>query len=127
MLEDRLSFNIVYKRAKETRELEPGMIGAGNDSTDHAGTPGGTSPAGWNDDGVWPEENTKEQWLLHYMSLALQEVVHEMAEWFQLDGKPVIPPHEGQNGESNSILLHLCNGWVQELFQEIPQEVLDSL
>lgn len=89
----RCTFDLTHQRAKTPREFSPGNITG--DEIDDAFDPQATFCGTWMDRAELPEdlEDTEENWIAWYGQYALQESVHEMLEWFQVDGKPWLSPH----------------------------------
>jgi hypothetical protein len=51
------------------------------------------------------EEFSQEDWLAHFLSMAVNEAVHEVLEYFRVDGRPYLNPH-GQCEEEIYILVN---------------------
>lgn len=100
----RCEFQLTYNRADEKRTFLPGKI-TGPDIPDAYGedtTYDGTS------DGAWFAEPppkahraflTENDWISHFASMAIHEGVHEVLEWFQVDGVPWLDPHDRDQQE----------------------------
>jgi hypothetical protein len=89
----RCSFDLTHQRAKTSREFSPGHITGEN--IDDAFDPEAEFCGTWMDDPELPAgmEDTEANWIAWYGQYALQESIHEMLEWFQVDGKPWLNPH----------------------------------
>jgi hypothetical protein len=93
---ERCNFSLTYGRASQPRELYPGgMIGQPIDDVYHPGEQSSgdwdhDAPDGYYDGAVL----TEEDFIDHYAGMAISEAVHEALEWFRVDGKPWLDPHD---------------------------------
>ena len=92
-LRRRVSFNLTFKRAVESREWhESGLRGP---QIDDSLADGQTVPGGW-DALLWenlPENADEEEWLAEMLTAVMAEGVHEVLEWFMVDGERYLNPH----------------------------------
>lgn len=88
----RTQFQLTYRR-DTSREFTPsGILG---EKVDHAYEPGEASTGDWGEP-YWDRdlEATEEEWIARFFRAAICEAMHEALEWFQVDGRPFIDPHE---------------------------------
>lgn len=89
----RCRFDLVFRRSDRSRPIWPGYLGG--QSIDDARRPGCTSPGGWEHiPNSLPDSTNPADWVDHYAAMAIAQSVHEALEWFQLDGKPWLDPHD---------------------------------
>jgi hypothetical protein len=80
-------------RAKTPRKFSTNYLSG--DNIDCSREPGQESIGIWL--GSFPEKGTVEEWIERYLAIALDEAVHEVLEYFQVDGGPYIDPHRLEN------------------------------
>lgn len=86
----RCEFQLTYARSPMLREFGVGML-TGLSIPD-AYRPGRTAAGEWCDaDAV--VDTDPESWIDRYANYAINEGVHEVLEWFRVDGKPWLDPH----------------------------------
>lgn len=114
---ERVSFDLTYKRSPDKRGIEPGVIKGA--PTDDSYKEGAESPGGWNnfDFANWPEnEDDVQGWLYHYFTLAMQEAIHEGLEWFRVDGKIFLNPHDDRFQDLDDAVIDLSNEFIEKLY-----------
>ena len=92
-LRDRVSFDLTFRRAVESREWH--QSGLRGPQIDDSLAPGETVPGGW-DTLLWenlPEDPDEEEWLAEMLTAVMAEGVHEVLEWFMVDGQRYLNPH----------------------------------
>lgn len=88
----RVDYRLTYERT-QPREFHPDML-YGPDLPDAFGE--GTASGEWFTDDHPSEDDpevTEEDWFSHFLHMALGEAVHEVLEWFKVDGRPWLDPH----------------------------------
>lgn len=99
---DRIDFRLTFAATDEPRDWVPDEL-MGPDIPDAFATrPGATAPGSWSQESDWDTEDhavTEDQWLSHYLSMAVNEAIHEALEWFRVDGRPWLDPHGRQESE----------------------------
>jgi hypothetical protein len=86
---DRTEFRLTYAKTAP-REFSRDML-LGPKIPDAYGD--GLSVGDWGA-GDWPEDDVPvEQWLAHFMHMAVNEAIHEALEYFKVDGEPYLDPH----------------------------------
>jgi hypothetical protein len=92
----RASFRLTYGKTDQSRQFREDGI----DGPDVPNARGGGWQAGeWTQQPAWVvngkplEEATVHHWLAHFLSMAVNEAVHEALEHFQVDGQPYLDPH----------------------------------
>lgn len=92
----RCDYSLVFERARKPRQLHPGVM-IGDDIAD-AYHPGRYISGQWVSDapdGYYDDKPlTQDDFIDHYASMAINETVHEALEWFRVDGKPWLDPHD---------------------------------
>lgn len=93
----RCRFELTYARTELPRPLEPGWLG-GPRIPDSRGPQYGDLCGSW-DDGATslPPPGRLDDvgaWIDHYAGMAIAQAVHEVCEWFHVDGQPWVDPHE---------------------------------
>lgn len=112
----RVSYRLVHGRLPETRDFHRTFL-TGPDLPDALGSEkmaSGTwnqSPSFWVN-GRPLSDTTENDWLAHFLSMAVNEAVHEVLEYFQVDGKPWLNPHDLIHEDA---IYSLCNEFVQKL------------
>lgn len=90
---ERVSFQLTYARAEKRRRFTPGFL----DGPDIPCAYGGElASSAWEDSGDLGEvfaDRTEQEWIDRYASYAINEGVHEVLEWFRVDGRPWLDPH----------------------------------
>lgn len=116
---ERVSFQLTYDEAPRKRHVFVG--GIDGPSIPDAYNPGETSPGEWDDpDAIFLPAN-RQAVLAHFMSMAVNEAVHEALEWFRFDGKPLLDPH----GEQEQRIHAHVNQLAEELFSLVDADKLD--
>ncbi|WP_158894267.1 hypothetical protein [Amycolatopsis anabasis] len=91
----RLSYRLAFGPT-DTREFRPGEL-FGPDTPDALGVRDRV-PGDWGKTDC-PDETdpavSEQDWIAHFLTLALNEAVHEVLEWFQVDGVRYLNPHGG--------------------------------
>jgi hypothetical protein len=95
----RVNFQLSYHRATETRVFSDDTL-SGED-IDDAYRPGQKAPGDWTigDGPLNEDENTEEFWVGTFAQAAVQEGIHEVLEWLEVDGKKWLDPHGVHEGE----------------------------
>jgi hypothetical protein len=94
----RTSFQLTYSRAKTERYFHDDGI-SGDNIDDALGS--GTAPGEWSNGGAlirWMADDpelTEDRVLRQFFTDALSEAIHEALEWFRIDGKTALNPHDG--------------------------------
>lgn len=68
----------------------------------------------WIVNGEVLEEATVHHWLAHFLSMTVNEAVHEALEHFQVDGKPYLDPH-GKHEDYIYVLVNELAGRLADL------------
>lgn len=113
----RASFRLTYGKADRLRQFREDGI----DGPDIPNAQGGGRQAGeWDQQPAWVvngeplEEATVHHWLAHFLSMAVNEAVHEALEHFQVDGQPYLDPH-GKHEDYIYVLVNELAGNLAEL------------
>lgn len=92
----RASFRLTYGKTDRSRQFRKDEID-GPDIPNARGS--GRQAGGWTQQPAWVmngmalDEATVRHWLAHFLSMAVNEAVHEALEHFQVDGQPYLDPH----------------------------------
>lgn len=94
----RLSYRLAFAQI-DPREFQPGEM-FGPDTPDALGLRERV-PGDWGKTDC-PDETdpavSEQDWIAHFLTLALNEAVHEVLEWFQIDGERYLNPHGVHEG-----------------------------
>ena len=89
----RCRFDLTFRRATRPRPIRPGHLGG--ELIDDARHIGHHNSGGWEHlPNSLPDSDNPQDWADHYASMAIAQSVHEALEWFQVDGRPWLDPHD---------------------------------
>lgn len=101
---ERVEFRLTYART-EPREFAQELL-LGPRIPDAYGN--GTSSGDWCS-GDWPDDDDgAEEWLAHFMQMAVNEAVHEALEYLHVDGRSYLDPHGEMEAEIYRATEVLC-------------------
>ncbi|MBD3004708.1 hypothetical protein [Streptomyces sp. 5-10] len=90
----RVSYRLTFGKTPEPRKfLEDGLLGP---FVPDAFQDGKVQAGEWDQKPPFEVDDARiaeRDWLAHFLSMAVNEAVHEALEHFQVDGKPYLNPH----------------------------------
>lgn len=89
---ERTSYQLSFRRSPQTRQFNhDGLWGPGIEDAYDARR---QAPGSW-DTPEWADQiETTSGWVEQFFVAAVAEAVHEVCEWFRVDGRVLIDPHE---------------------------------
>lgn len=97
----RISYELGFRR-DTTRDIQPinqfGQVVLTQSVLEDAHDPQYTQLGEWLEDA--PDVDTPEEAVDALFCAAIAEAVHEVCEWFKVDGKPLVNPHDAGAGET---------------------------
>jgi hypothetical protein len=115
----RANFRLTYGKTDRSRQFrEDGIDGPDipNAHNDKRQTGSWEQQPPWAMNGEVLEVPTVHHWLAHFLSMTVNEAVHEALEHFQVDGKPYLDPH-GKHEEYIYILVNELAANLAELVE----------
>lgn len=106
-----IDYQLSYKKSRMKRAFHEGGI-TGEQITNAYNT----SEKG---SGEWVQpthpdwDDPHYDWLAHFFRCAINEGVHEVLEWFRLDGRPMLDPH----GDRDTAIYRLVDELADKLYE----------
>ncbi|MDR7277732.1 hypothetical protein [Catenuloplanes atrovinosus] len=100
----RVTFQLNYGRTPQRREFGPGELTG--PAIPCAYAEDGVQTGGWErpEDGIPGGVRSVEEWIDRFANYAVAEGVHEVLEYFRVDGRPWLDPHGAQERDIHALV-----------------------